>query len=723
MVRTLQKGKAPGYRDRIRPDMLLTIEGDRKDSDDERENNNEAALYEVLAALFNQALRLRAVPEDWNVGQIVSIHKKDAREDPGNYRGITLLSVIGKVMTKALVVRLTEVSEEQGWIADEKGGFRPRRRTEDQALTLYRLLEARRLRKKETFVFFLDMRKAYDTVWREDCFKTRGLGVSGNFLELMQFIYSRTSSSALCDGAESRTFPIREGVRQGDPLSCILFNIFVNDIVSDVKACDFKSSTMVNQEMLRILLFADDVAVPCGSVSDLRKVLSIMERHSRRWRWKAHTGKSEILHVRPRGSEATRPQPVQLYGRELKWVDEYEYLGLTFTSDLSWKTHVSKICDKARVQTQKWKKLFRLRLRRRVKLTLYSAMVRSKLEFGCFVWAPNSSLEKKLEAVQMECLRQIVSGAKSISNWAIRFELGVPRLSSRRKVLLLKHWYQLRALGDEGRLSRKAALWRVTTKSKGKTPLGANHFLAVEAFHELGMDREAWHARIMEARNNGSAEKLRAEFDAECTKAMWDMELTECRAQLEGTKALGLLSLKEAYRMDSYLDSNSLGALTKFKLRVDACLGRTYVNNKVVTIGCPMCGANEETAEHFVCDCPKLNAYRSRLRSCEKRPGGCPSGGQPMVKEILKDHPKNQDWENAILSFLKDSWIQRGKAFDEAEPPEPAARALGRVWQPSLHFYFSPRSVRDGTHSTRALSDPSSTADVDGVNGTRAMTE
>ena len=142
------------------------------------------------------------------------------------------------MVTRVMADRLSRKAEEMGWIAEEQGGFRPGRRTEDQALILYRSLLNRRLKKKHTCVFFIDVVKAYDTVWRDGLlFKLRSLGVTGKMYGLLASMYASTRSSVVGPGGcESRSFDISEGVRQGDPLSCVLFNLFFrNDLVAEVK--------------------------------------------------------------------------------------------------------------------------------------------------------------------------------------------------------------------------------------------------------------------------------------------------------------------------------------------------------------------------------------------------------------------------------------------------------------------------------------------------------
>ena len=70
-------------------------------------------------------------------------------------------------MTRLMADRLSRVAKSKGWLVDAQGDFRTDRRTEDQALIFHRTIMKRRIQGNSTYVFFLDMKKAYDTVWRD----------------------------------------------------------------------------------------------------------------------------------------------------------------------------------------------------------------------------------------------------------------------------------------------------------------------------------------------------------------------------------------------------------------------------------------------------------------------------------------------------------------------------------------------------------------------------
>ena len=99
-------------------------------------------------------------------GLIVNLFKKGDKEETGNYRGITLLSVVGKVFCKVLNNRLVMHLDKGGALHEGQAGFRVKRGCVDNIYTLNELVQGRLREGKDTYAFFLDVQKAYDTVWR-----------------------------------------------------------------------------------------------------------------------------------------------------------------------------------------------------------------------------------------------------------------------------------------------------------------------------------------------------------------------------------------------------------------------------------------------------------------------------------------------------------------------------------------------------------------------------
>ena len=118
---------------------------------------------------------------------VSSIFKKGDREDPANYRGITLLSVVGKVFCKILNNRLVPCLDKEGALHEGQAGFRINRSCMDNVYTLNEIVQSRLREDKKTYAFFLDIQKAYDSVWHDGLwYKLWDMGVKGRMWRVIK---------------------------------------------------------------------------------------------------------------------------------------------------------------------------------------------------------------------------------------------------------------------------------------------------------------------------------------------------------------------------------------------------------------------------------------------------------------------------------------------------------------------------------------------------------
>ena len=124
-------------------------------------------MIEIITFLFNIVLQSGFIPSDWCIGLIMPLFKnKGSINDPDNYRGITLLSCIGKLFTAAINFRLTNYLEQTGSIGDEQAGFRAGYSTVDHIFTLHAIIDIYLHKKERLYCVFVDYKKAFDLVDR-----------------------------------------------------------------------------------------------------------------------------------------------------------------------------------------------------------------------------------------------------------------------------------------------------------------------------------------------------------------------------------------------------------------------------------------------------------------------------------------------------------------------------------------------------------------------------
>eukprot|EP00808_Paulinella_micropora_P032016 g23512.t1 len=121
-----------------------------------------ATMRQLLLRVFNFLRDIETTPDDWGMGTLVNLYKDGDPADLGNYRGIALMSCLGKLYLSLWARRLSGFME--GKLSEEQGGFRPNRSTTDQIISLHEALVRRKLTRRSTHMFFVDFRKAFDTV-------------------------------------------------------------------------------------------------------------------------------------------------------------------------------------------------------------------------------------------------------------------------------------------------------------------------------------------------------------------------------------------------------------------------------------------------------------------------------------------------------------------------------------------------------------------------------
>ena len=162
--------------------------------------------------------------------------------------------------------------DERQALHEGQAGFRKKRSCVDNVYTLNEIVQGRLREGKETYAFFLDVKKAYDTVWRDGLWvKLWGLGIRGKMWRVIKRMYEASRSAVLLDGERSASFSVAQGVAQGCSLSPILFSVFINDLLKEVE----KAELGIQLECGKIggMLFADDFVGVSDSKEQLQKLI------------------------------------------------------------------------------------------------------------------------------------------------------------------------------------------------------------------------------------------------------------------------------------------------------------------------------------------------------------------------------------------------------------------------------------------------------------------
>ena len=446
-------------------------------------------MENLLTRLFNFMAKRECVHPEWQKSTVVNLYKEGDRSQCGNYRGIALISCLGKLYLSLWARRLADFAESR--LEDAQGGFRRYRSTVDQAIVFKETLRRRKRQGQDTFVCFIDFRKAFDTVWHDGLWKALwDQGVRGKAWRIVRSLYFSMQASVRLGDKTTREVKMSQGVRQGCPLSPTLFNYFINSLAKSLK----ESGLGLQIEGLDVgsLLYADDVVLAADSAEKLQGLIDLVDTFCRKWHMDINLKKSEVMVVGKhdpctlckRAEHAERDARVEhakrvasgevvgkyeegepracalcsqwmCRGVRLKVVRKYKYLGIWFTSDLRWQTHIDVTLGKANKSTIGLGQVFRNgRIPARAKALVWLAKVRPKMDYGGEVWEANGPQEKRLEAVQTQAACRIFKLNRRTKTHAARGLLRAPTLRLRRQVSRLKYLVKLRTM-ERGRLARE----------------------------------------------------------------------------------------------------------------------------------------------------------------------------------------------------------------------------------------------------------------------------
>ena len=176
--------------------------------------------------------------------------------------------------------------------------------------------------------FFLDVKKAYDTVWRKGLwYKMWEMGIKGKMWRVVRSLYVNNRSCVYLDGKSSEFFTVNQGVAQGCTLSPTLFLIYINGLLCEIEKSQHLGVKFSENNMPG-LLFADDFVGVAESKLALQSMITIIYNYSRRWRFEANVKKCAVVVFSKIGDTSGK----WFWGnKELRVLDSYCYLGIIFS--------------------------------------------------------------------------------------------------------------------------------------------------------------------------------------------------------------------------------------------------------------------------------------------------------------------------------------------------------------------------------------------------------
>lgn len=384
--------------------------------------------------LYNFSIVKTVFPRSLKIARVTPCYKSGLVDLVDNYRPISVLPIFSKVFETLTLNRMNNFIERHSILTTCQFGFRKGRSTTQAVVKLLSHIIEAFHRRIYSACFFLDLRKAFDTVNHALLFqKLQHYGFRGQSLDYLRSYYTNRQQYVKVDHHDSSSLPVSSGVPQGSILGPLCFSLFINDMPLAVDEAT--------------VLFADDAAFIVtsptleGLYMKIIKLLSDLTEYLNINKLVPNSSKSKLMMFtsRPTGNLLD----ISFGGEIIEWVKDFKYLGLTITHNLSFSKHISNVSLNVSRITGSFVNL-RTMVPLQILIRLFYALVFPHMINHIIIWgsAPQSHMSPL--NVRVNNLLRVILGVRRINGRPIVSvndmygELGLLKLGSLFKFNLYK---------------------------------------------------------------------------------------------------------------------------------------------------------------------------------------------------------------------------------------------------------------------------------------------
>ena len=349
----------------------------------------------MICHLFRTSLSCSTIPQDWRTHCVIPIYKSGDKISVSNYRPISLLCILSKVMERLVYNNI--IDHVQKLSTKCLFGFLPKRSTLQQLLVFAKnVLEP----KCEVDVVYMDFRKAFDTVSHDRLLqKLWAVGITGTVWKWFQAYLKQRYQRVKVGDSFSDLCNVLSGVPQGSVLGPLLFVIFINDLPEHIQfAIPF--------------IFADDTKCLCKiRSSDDTEKLQTDINNAFIWSITSELffNYSKFVHLRFWAKDSLDHSIYSINGQPIPRLSHHKDLGVIFTCDFNWTAHYSSISAKAYKILGLIRRTFKTNCME-AKKNLYISLVRSQLIYCSQMWRPQLIKDiTSLERIQRRATKYILN--------------------------------------------------------------------------------------------------------------------------------------------------------------------------------------------------------------------------------------------------------------------------------------------------------------------------
>ena len=365
-------------------------------------------ILPALTILINQSLATGIFPDKMKLAKILPLIKKANVFEIDNYRPISLLSSLSKILEKCVFEQVYSYFEENLLFYGSQYGYRKLHSTEHACVELVDRLMTDLDKGETPICFFLDLSKAFDTLNHNILLaKLKYYGLDDNALKWFKSYLSDRRQYVEIDNVQSCTRPLKTGVPQGSILGPLLFIIYMNDVNSvskNFEAILYADDTSLNSI---IKIFGNDNP---STIINSELLLIYDWLNANKLSLNIKKTKYMIFRYPQRRANSIPSLNIYIKGNEVERVRTFDFLGVTINETLTWKDHINKTCTKISKVIGIMARCKKF-LPSSVLLKIYNSLILSRINYGILCWGFENKRIYKLQkkAIRIICKTKYIA--------------------------------------------------------------------------------------------------------------------------------------------------------------------------------------------------------------------------------------------------------------------------------------------------------------------------
>ena len=438
---------------------------------------NIEVMAPVISRIYTEILEGKPYPDEWKTSLLIPVHKKGDPAIVENFRPISLQPVLAKLFSKILDRRLRMWLEKFAPLKEWQFGFKKGTSAMDAVTTMTSVLAYWLEKGRKAYTAFIDFKGAFDRVDRQLLFKKlSNRGIPMAFITVLRDMYTDTKAAVSIGSNISEPFRITNGVKQGDPLSPLLFCLFIDDLEDNITMKDVPGLPLATTGV-RCLAFADDLVLIASKPFELEGYLYKLANYERNNKLTVSVEKSKVVVFDYRKGTLDKEECFQFNGKKLEVVSKFKYLGVWLSSNLNFKVaqeqsriKLARICGTLPKLFHKFNELPIPALR-----TLYRGVGLTSYSYGAEIWGGLKM--KRIPEYHNIVLKRAFQLPMNTSHRLLSREIEMPTADEEVKMAALRNYFRMREAHGKTLLSMAYYNFCLMSSSKNNLVKNAEKLL------------------------------------------------------------------------------------------------------------------------------------------------------------------------------------------------------------------------------------------------------